>query len=115
MSETQRDNRRKWQRRILQMPVEAVRTQREPGEPSRVVNLRLQDVSQGGLGATSPVMLSAGEHITVFFPPIGTQPGRDLLASVVRCEQTQDRFGIGLAFHKNLEEGHGWVGKTAMA
>jgi len=105
MAEAGSGERRKWQRSILQVPVEAVRTRYRQDEASRVINLHLRDVSRGGVGGLSPVRLDPAEAITVFFPPLGSSPGRDLATRVVRCEQSHDLYHIGLAFHESLDEG----------
>ena len=106
MAEAGEGERRKWPRSILQMPVEAVRTRLPQAETARVINLHLRNVSRGGIGGMSPVRLEPAENITVFFPPIGSSPGRDVSARVVRCDQAHDLYHIGLAFHENLDERH---------
>ena len=104
MTQDSTDNRRKWERCVLQMMVEAVRTQRRYGEPARIVNLRLKDMSRGGMGAHSPIALDPAEPITIFFPPMGSQPGHDFTARVVRCEREEDIYGVGLCFQEGLAE-----------
>ena len=62
------------------------------------LSLNLKDVSVGGLAAISTQPVGAGERVSVFFPPIGTQRGWDACGRVIRCDQGHFGYRIALEF-----------------
>lgn len=59
----------------------SIEARREP-----VLSFKTQDVSVGGLKATSQSPLQVGERVGVFFPPEGNSRGWDAYGRVVRIE-----------------------------
>ncbi len=90
--------RRRHPRSVVGMPVEAVRPHLPQGHPDRVMGLRITDVSRGGAGAMAHRPLPPAEPLTLFLPPLGSDRGRDARGRVVRCEDCQDHWTIGIAF-----------------
>ena len=64
--------------------------------------LNLRDISLGGLSALCDLPLSAGERLTVVFPPKGLTPGWDTFGRVVRCDQSALGFRVALEFDSLL-------------
>ncbi|MEM9415905.1 MAG: PilZ domain-containing protein [Planctomycetota bacterium] len=65
--------------------------------PQRLITLQLNDLSDTGVGVTSPEPISVGSRITLFFPPHGSEPGFDLTGTIVRCNSIDDRHRLGIA------------------
>lgn len=77
----------------------------EAGEAFRnepFLNLSVEDVSVGGLRATSQTKLNVGERVTVFFPPHGNDRGRgwDAYGRVIRVlsDEHQPHCEIAVEF-----------------
>ncbi len=62
------------------------------------LSLALRDLSLGGLSAISHTPLDAGERLTVFFPPQGTQRGWDAYGRVIRCEPSGFGYRVAVEF-----------------
>jgi len=81
---------------------------RQPGaqkdEPSKMISLELIDISDSGIGASSPNPVAIGSRITVFFPPHGPESGFDLVGEVVRCVSNDDRHTIGIALQETKKQ-----------
>jgi hypothetical protein len=62
------------------------------------LNLMLRDLSLGGLSAISDHPLSAGEHLTVFFPKAGLMRGWDAFGRVLRCDPSGMGYRVAVEF-----------------
>lgn len=86
-------------RRPVSGHVTAVRReQREDGGHNRICALHLVDMSSLGLGAFCQEAIAEGTAITVFFPPHGPDRGFDAYGQVLRCEQVEGRYRVGIQF-----------------
>jgi hypothetical protein len=86
------------------MPVQAIRPVNPPEDPTRVIGLHVLNVSRGGIGAISQANLASEEPVVLFFPPLGPGRGRDTPGQVVRCEQCDDHYAVGIAFNEPWPE-----------
>jgi hypothetical protein len=55
------------------------------GQRYRICPLTLENISDGGLAAVSPVPLNIDEPIDVYFAPHGSERGLELHGRVIRC------------------------------
>lgn len=62
------------------------------------VSMSLRDLSMGGLSALCDTPMLAGERVTVFFPPQGTNRGWDAYGRVIRCDASTFGFRVALEF-----------------
>jgi hypothetical protein len=62
------------------------------------LNLRLRDLSMGGLSAIADQPLEAGERLSVTFPTLEKHPGWDVLGRVLRCEPSALGYRVAVAF-----------------
>lgn len=62
------------------------------------LTLYLRDLSIGGLSALSPMPLSRGERLAVFFPREGNRGGWDAQGRVLRCDQSTMGYRIAVEF-----------------
>jgi hypothetical protein len=93
------EDRRMFPRKEIQAAVEGRRIDHTlQARQTPKLNLMLRDLSLGGLSAISDHPLSAGEHITVFFPKLGLQRGWDALGRVVRCDPSGMGYRVAVAF-----------------
>lgn len=99
-----RPERRRHRRAVVGIPVEAVRRGLPPHDPNRVVGLHVTDLSRSGAGAVLHRPLPPAEHITLFFPPMGSAEAEDRRARVVRCEDQADHWEVGIVFEEPLPE-----------
>jgi len=97
-------DRRRFRRSIVGMPLQAVRHNAPQDDPRRVVGLRVLNVSRGGVGAVAQDLLRPAETVTLFFPPLGPGRGRDAAGMVVHCKECGDHFAIGIAFEEPWSE-----------
>ncbi len=91
-------DRRQFPRAQLRLPVTVVRRNVPLEAQNRVLRLKVLDVSRGGVGAVSSEALETSEPVVVFFPPMGARRGRDTRGDVVRCQEAQDAYRVGIAF-----------------
>jgi len=91
-------DRRKFRRTVIGIPVQAVLGDAVPGDPRRIVGLRVLNVSRGGVSATSQEPLAPSQTLTLFFPPVGSGKGRDTRGQVVRCDHLGDHYSVGISF-----------------
>lgn len=91
-------DRRRFRRSVVGMPVQAIRRTAPPEDPHRLIGLHVLNVSRGGVGAISPAGLASSEPLVLFFPPLGPGRGRDTPGTVVRCEECGDHYAVGIAF-----------------
>jgi PilZ domain-containing protein len=69
-----------------------------PAHQEPRLSLSLRDLSLGGLSAISDHPLSEGEHLSVFFPPLGTLRGWDAFGRVLRCDPSGLGYRIAVEF-----------------
>ena len=62
------------------------------------VSLSLRDLSAGGLSALSATPMTAGERVTIFFPPQGPMRGWDAYGRIVRCEASTFGYRVAVEF-----------------
>ena len=62
------------------------------------LSLALRDLSLGGLSAISDIAIKAGERLSVFFPPQGTNRGWDAFGRVIRCDPSGMGFRVAVEF-----------------
>jgi hypothetical protein len=62
------------------------------------LSLTLRDLSLGGLSALSDRPLKTGEHLTVIFPPKGTNRGWDAFGRVIRCDASGIGYRVAVEF-----------------
>jgi hypothetical protein len=91
--------RRVFERKEVRMRVEARRhdhsidARRQPH-----VSFAMRDLSLGGCSALSDMPLSAGERVSLFFPPTGPNRGWDAYGRVVRCNPSATGYRVAVAF-----------------
>ncbi len=92
-------NRRMFPRREIHAEVQGRRLDHsiEARQDPRL-SLMLRDLSLGGLSAISDRPLAKGEHLTVIFPPLGTQRGWDAFGRVLRCDPSSLGFRLAVEF-----------------
>ncbi len=95
---TGRPERRQYDRAVLEVPATAVRRDTPLDHPRRVVGLRVLNVSRGGVGAMASTALAKDEPVVVFFPPMGPTRGHDAHGQVVRCDQVDCLYHVGIVF-----------------
>jgi hypothetical protein len=95
-----RQERRKYRRSIVGMPIQALRRTISEDNPGRIVGLHVADVSRGGVGAVSQEMLESREPLLLLFPPVGPGRGLDTPGQVVRCDRCADHYAVGIAFDR---------------
>jgi hypothetical protein len=66
------------------------------------LNLRLNDLSLGGLAATADRTLEQGEHLSIRFPRRGLNPGWDACGRVIRCQPSALGYRIAIEFDSLL-------------
>jgi hypothetical protein len=93
-----KQERRKFRRSVVRMPVQAVRRSVSETDPRRLVGLHVLDVSRGGVGAVCQDSLERTEPLLLFFPPMGAGRGSDVSGRVVHCTRSSDRFAVGIVF-----------------
>jgi hypothetical protein len=64
------------------------------------LNLALRDLSLGGLSAIIDHPVIAGEHLSVFFPPLGALRGWDAFGKVLRCDPSSMGYRIAVEFDR---------------
>lgn len=69
-----------------------------PARQHPLVTLALRDLSVGGLSALVDVPVSAGERLSVSFPPQGLNRGWEAFGRVVRCQPSGAGYRIAVAF-----------------
>lgn len=95
--------RRTLPRRSVSGQVTALCTRpRDKERPNKICSLKLIDLSDLGLGALSQDRLEVGNRITVFLPPHGAEAGTDLYGEIVRCNETEGMFDVGIRLHSNI-------------
>jgi len=62
------------------------------------LSLFLRDLSLGGLSAISDIAIKAGERLSVFFPPQGTNRGWDAFGRVIRCDPSGIGYRLAVEF-----------------
>ncbi len=62
------------------------------------LSFALRDVSFGGLCGISQQPLTAGERLSVFFPPEGTSRGWDAYGRVIRCDPSGTGYRVAVEF-----------------
>jgi len=62
------------------------------------LSLALRDLSLGGLSAISDIAIKAGERLSVFFPPQGTNRGWDAFGRVIRCDPSGMGYRVAVEF-----------------
>jgi len=97
-------DRRRFRRSVVGMPLQAVRHTTPQNDPRRIVGLRVLNVSRGGVGAISQESIPVSEALTLFFPPLGPGRGRDAPGQVVHCQDCGDHFAVGIAFEEPWPE-----------
>jgi len=93
-----RSERRRHPRSVVGIPVELVLRNLPEQHPNRVMGLRVTDLSRGGAKAVSHCPLPRAEPVTLFFPPRGPSRGEDASGRIVRCEERENRWEVGIAF-----------------
>ena len=68
----------------------------------RIASLQLLNISDTGIGAISQDPVHIGSTIAVFFPPHGAEQGFDLYGTVVRCQQTDQGYRIGIMLRQAM-------------
>ncbi len=91
--------RRMFPRREIQAQVQGRRTDHSlQARQEPRISLVLRDLSLGGLSAISDHPVSAGEHLTVIFPPLGAQRGWDAFGRVLRCDPSGLGYRVAVEF-----------------
>ena len=108
-----RQERRKYRRSIVGMPVQALRRTVSENDPRRLIGLHVADVSRGGVGAVSQEMLESREPLLLMFPPVGPWRGLDSAGQVVRCVRREDHYAVGIVFDRPWHEGND-IGEQAV-
>lgn len=91
--------RRRYRRLPAAMEATAVCFNRiSPPGGRAVVQVNVVDISEGGLGGTIGELLAPPEEVVLYLPPTGGRGGRHVRGSVVRCEQVDRGYRIGVAF-----------------
>jgi hypothetical protein len=62
------------------------------------LSFALNDLSLGGLSATSETAIERGERVAVFFPPQGGQRGWDAYGRVLRCDAGHFGYRVAVEF-----------------
>jgi len=96
--------RRRYPRAVVGIPVEAVRRDLPQTDMNRVVGLHVTDLSPRGAGAVVHRPLPKAEDVTLFFPPMGSHEAADARGYVVRCDERQDHWHVGIAFEDPLPQ-----------
>ncbi len=96
--------RRKYQRCVVGIPVQAVRPDAPQDDPRRLIGLHVLDLSRGGAGAASQEALSPDQPLILLFPPLGSGRGRDTPGQVVRCDGRGSHYAVGIAFEEPWPE-----------
>lgn len=98
-SDSLRLDRRLFPRREVHSWVEARRLDHSLSAlRERRVSFAMRDLSLGGLSAISSAPIDAGERISVYFPPQGTQRGWDAYGRVLRCEPSATGYRVAVEF-----------------
>lgn len=63
---------------------------------NKIAGFHLRDRSETGMGLLSQEPVESGHRITVFLPPHGAEPGEDLTGKVVRCDQADGGYWVGV-------------------
>ncbi len=97
--------RRRFRRYVVPMHVVAVRREvQSPVEKPRTVGLHVKDISKGGLCGVLGEQVSCDEELMLFIPPQGGRGGRDVCGRVLRCDQIETHYRVGIAFSDPLGE-----------
>ncbi len=88
--------RRKHARTPLDMSVSCLRL--DPDGEDLIDRLHLLDVSRGGLGATCGRAFYPGQRALVHLPLTPETGRRTAYATIVRCQQCDDGYRLGLEF-----------------
>lgn len=99
-----RPERRRYQRCVVGIPVQAVRPDAPQDDPRRVIGLHILDLSRGGAGAASQEALEQDQALILLFPPVGSGKGRDTPGQVVRCDGRGSHYAVGIAFEEPWPE-----------
>ncbi|MBB6428431.1 PilZ domain-containing protein [Algisphaera agarilytica] len=75
---------------------------RDDRSPGQICSLELTDQSASGLGAWSIEPVAIGARVTVFFPAHGSEPGFNSVGRVVRCNQREGGYSIGLLLESQM-------------
>ena len=100
-----RQERRRYRRSIVGIPIQALRRTVSEDDPCRIVGLHVADVSRGGIGAVSQDVLESREPLLLMFPPVGAGRGLDASGQVLRCVRCQDHYAVGVAFDRPWPDG----------
>ena len=102
MSQTPSDpqERRRFPRSVVEIPIQAVRRRAQPGDPRRLIGLHVLNISRSGVGAMAQEPLEERESLMLFFPPMGSGRGHDTPAEVVHCTASGGRCSVGIAFEQ---------------
>jgi hypothetical protein len=93
------DERRMFQRAASDYEVKARRLDHSlRARLQPVLQLRLSDLSAGGLSGTCETPLEAGEHVAVAFPSKWPHAAWDAFGRVVRCLPSGNGYTVALAF-----------------
>ncbi|MBE3098238.1 MAG: PilZ domain-containing protein [Planctomycetes bacterium] len=98
------NERRRYRRSVVGMPIHAVRLGSPEDDPHRLVGLHVLNVSRGGVGALAQEVLAEREPLLLLFPPLGPGKGRDTPAQAVRCDHTGECYAVGIAFEEPWPE-----------
>lgn len=91
--------RRIFPRKVVHTRVDSVRMDHTlQAHRNPQVSLSLRDLSLGGISAISHTPLSAGERLTVYFPPQGATRGWDAYGRVIRCEPSGVGYRVAVEF-----------------
>ena len=96
--------RRKFQRSVVGIPIQAVRQTAPENDPRRFVGLHVLNISRGGVGAITHEQIAEREPLVLFFPPLGPGRGRDERCQVIRCTRKDNHYHVGLAFESPWAE-----------
>jgi hypothetical protein len=69
-----------------------------PARQQPHLSLSLRDLSLGGLSAVTDAPVSAGERVSVYFPPEGLRQGWDAYGRVIRCQPSGVGYRVAVAF-----------------
>jgi hypothetical protein len=98
------NERRRYRRSVIGIPIHAVRRDTPENDPSRLIGLHILNVSRGGVGAITQDPLRHREPLVLLFPPLGPGRGRDTDAQVLRCDRAGNCYAVGIAFTEPWSE-----------
>ena len=88
--------RRRHPRTQLRMTLHGIRL--DPGCGDVQETLEMVDISRSGMGVISDHWLYKGQKIALSVPVYGQKGRKNIFASVVRCQKTQEGYRVGLEF-----------------